>query len=99
MLFVTTMVKFDVLPIITFSTNHSLLHSFTPLLLATLQKQIGATHIVHKLVNIVQSSQSVLLLYRAIDALNALCTNNSTFFVLSGFVSSTLALKSQFICD
>jgi hypothetical protein len=52
------------------------------LFLATLQKQIGETHIVKKLVDIVQSSQSVLLLYRAIDALNTLCTNNSTFFAL-----------------
>jgi hypothetical protein len=44
---------------------------------ATLQKHIGEPSIVRKLVEIVRTSHSVLLLYRAIDAINALCINNN----------------------
>jgi hypothetical protein len=48
---------------------------------ATIQKQLRETLILHKLVEIIQSSHSVRLLYHALDAINAACTNNSMYLL------------------
>ncbi len=51
------------------------------LVAATIQKQIVEMGILDKLIEIVRSSPSVMLLYRSIDAIHASCFNNSTSII------------------
>lgn len=65
---------------------------------ATIQKQIVEMGILDKLIEVVRSSPSVMLLYRSIDAIHASCFNNNTnkeLVLRSGGIEQIIALLDE----